>query len=259
MGFFPTDFKRKASIHELSRRSSTLSRFSIAHSWSQENCTAYQTAKEQHKDGFLRCKSVQVMYDFGICTKDVIIIDDSVQKNSPNHPFQAVHPLPFDPFQTAKKDENYLTKVLQPFLDKFRGHRGDGLSYVEANWHHAQAQDPIACLANYWAPMDERDEDFLWSNCIAADRQKFMAELHRHRIQRAGQKAMQFAMAGADQPSQTQDGAGPSNSSQTAATKIGQPIVPAPLSAASLISDAEFLLAGCRNEDMELTRLHGAL
>ncbi|KAL3680663.1 hypothetical protein R1sor_023619 [Riccia sorocarpa] len=167
----------------------------IAHSWSHENCTAYQTAKEQHKDGFLRCKSVQ----------------------------------------------------------------GDGISYVETNWHQAQGQDPIACLANYWAPMDERDEDFLWSNCTAADRQKFMAELHGHRIQRAGQKAMQFAMAGAVQPSQTQDGAGPSNISQTATTEIGQPIVPAPLSAASLISDAEFLLAGCRDEDMELTRLHGAL
>ncbi|KAL3697697.1 hypothetical protein R1sor_011773 [Riccia sorocarpa] len=231
----------------------------IAHSWSQEHCTTYQTAREQHKDGFLRCKSVQLLYDNGICTKDVIIIDDSVRKNSPNHPFHAVHPRPFDPFQTAKKDENYLTKVLQPFLDKFRGHRGDGLSYVEANWQQAQAQDPIACLANYWAPIDERDEDFLWSNCTAADRQKFMAELHGHRIQRAGLKAMQFAMADAEQPPQTQDGAGPSNSSQTAATEIGRPIVPAPLYAASLISDAEFLLAGCRDEDMELTRLHGAL
>ncbi|KAL3677988.1 hypothetical protein R1sor_020944 [Riccia sorocarpa] len=120
-----------------------------------------------------------------------------------------------------------------------------------------EAGGPVSQHAE--APMDERDEDFLWSNCTAADRQKFMAELHGHRIQRAGQKAMQFAMAGADQPSQIQDGAGPSNSSQTAATEIGQPIVPDPLSAASLISDAEFLLAGCRDEDMELTRLHGAL
>ncbi|KAL3700145.1 hypothetical protein R1sor_018167 [Riccia sorocarpa] len=105
----------------------------ITHSWSQEQCTTYHTAREQHKDGFLQCKSVQVLYDFGICTKDVIIIDDSVQKNLPNHPFQAVHPRPFDPFKTAKKDENYLSMVLQPFLDKFRGHRGDGISYVQAN------------------------------------------------------------------------------------------------------------------------------
>ncbi|KAL3681027.1 hypothetical protein R1sor_023983 [Riccia sorocarpa] len=217
----PDRVKRRVAATEDEAGGPVSQQAEIAHSWSQENCTAYQTAREQHKDGFLRCKSVQVLYDFGICTKDVINIDDSVQKNSPNHPFQAVHPRPFDPLQTAKKDENYLTKVLQPFLDKFRGHRGDGISYVEANWHQAQAQDPIACLANYWAPMDERDEDFLWSNCTAADRQKFMAKLHGHRIQRAGQKAMQFAMAGADQPSQTQDGAGPSNSSQTAATEIG--------------------------------------
>ncbi|KAL3686959.1 hypothetical protein R1sor_013268 [Riccia sorocarpa] len=75
----------------------------------------------------------KVLYDFGICTKDVIIIDDTVQKNSPNHPFQAVHPRPFDPFKTVKKDENYLSMVLQPFMDKFRGHNGDGISYVQAN------------------------------------------------------------------------------------------------------------------------------
>ncbi|KAL3690093.1 hypothetical protein R1sor_016402 [Riccia sorocarpa] len=95
---------------------------------------------------------------------------------------QAVHPSPFDPFKTAKKDENYLGMVLQPFLDKFRGHKGDGISYVQANWQAAQAQDPIAGLAGYWAPMDERDEDFLWSNCTAADRQKFLAELNGHRL-----------------------------------------------------------------------------
>ncbi|KAL3695617.1 hypothetical protein R1sor_009693 [Riccia sorocarpa] len=120
----PDRVKRRVAATEDEAGGPVSQQAEIAHSWSQENCTAYQTAREQHKDGFLRCKSVQVLYDFGICTKDVIIIDDSVQKNSPNHPFQAVHPRPFDPFQTAKKDENYLTKVLQPFLDKFRGHRG---------------------------------------------------------------------------------------------------------------------------------------
>ncbi|KAL3683232.1 hypothetical protein R1sor_001254 [Riccia sorocarpa] len=212
---------------------------------------------EQHKDGFLRCKSVQVLYDFGICTKDVIIIDDTVQKNSPNHPFQAVHSRPFDPFKTAKKDENYLSLVLQPFLDKFRGHKGDGISYVQANWQAAQAQDPIASLAEYSAPMDERVEDFLWSNCTAVDRQKFLAELNGHRLKVSAQKAMQFAIADADQPSQTQDGAGPSSSSLTAATELGRPIFPAPLSAASLVSNGEILLASCRDDDMELSRLHG--
>ncbi|KAL3701034.1 hypothetical protein R1sor_019056 [Riccia sorocarpa] len=94
--------------------------------------------------------------------------------------------------------------VLQPFLDKFRGHKGDGISYVQANWQAAQGQDPIINLVGYWAPMDERDESFF----------------------------------------------------QTAATKVDWPIVPAPLSVASLISEAEILLADCRDDDMELCRLH---
>ncbi|KAL3690575.1 hypothetical protein R1sor_016884 [Riccia sorocarpa] len=175
----------------------------LAHIWSHEHCTAYQTTREQHKDSFLQCKSVQ------------------------------------------------------PFLNKFRGHKGDDISYVQANWQAAQAQDPIANLAGYWAPLDERDEEFLWSNCTAADRQKFLAELNGHRLKLAAQKAMQFAIADADQPSQTQDGAGPSNSSWTASTELGRPIFPTPLSAASLVSNAEILLAGCRDDDMELSRLHG--
>ncbi|KAL3687794.1 hypothetical protein R1sor_014103 [Riccia sorocarpa] len=104
---------------------------------------------------------------------------------------------------------------------KFRGHKEDNISYVQTNWQQAQDQEPIVSLAGYWAPMDERDESFLWNNCTAADRQKFLAELNGHRIKLSAQKAMQFAMADADQPSQTYDGAGPSNTSQTVATDVG--------------------------------------
>ncbi|KAL3675333.1 hypothetical protein R1sor_025281 [Riccia sorocarpa] len=157
----------------------------------------------------------------------------------------------------ASVDRLLLCASIYICYDRHVGSQGDGISYVQANWQAAQAQDPIASLAGYWAPLDERDEEFLWSNCTAADRHKFLAELNGHRLKLAAQKAMQFAIADADQPSQTQDVAGPSNSNRTAPTEFGRPIFPAPLSAASLVSNAEILLAGYRDDDMELSRLHG--
>ncbi|KAL3678066.1 hypothetical protein R1sor_021022 [Riccia sorocarpa] len=254
MGFFPSELKKKANIPELTR--TQLESGALHNIPDRQGAAQRRLSTMQKRTGAPKVAKAYRCTD-GICTKDVIIIDDIVQKNSPNHSFQTVHPRPFDPFKTAKKDENYLGMVLHPFLDKFRGHKGDIISYVQANWQTAQAQDPIASLVGYWAPMDERDEDFLWSNCTAADRQKFLAELNGHRLKLSTQKAMQFAIADADQPSQTQDGTGPSNSSRTASTELGRPIFPAPLSAASLVSNAEILLAGCRDDDMELSRQHG--
>ncbi|KAL3677006.1 hypothetical protein R1sor_026954 [Riccia sorocarpa] len=109
------------------------------------------TVREHHRDGFLRFESIRVMYNHNIHEfKDVLILDDLVQKNSSNHPYQAVHPRSFDPMKTAKKDDNYLHSVLLTVLNKFRFHRQDVMSFVEANWDATQAQEPFSSLAVHW-------------------------------------------------------------------------------------------------------------
>ncbi|KAL3697635.1 hypothetical protein R1sor_011711 [Riccia sorocarpa] len=133
----------------------------IKHSWSQPQCESFQTARENHKDGVLRCKSMSVLYDHSICERDVLLLDDSVQKNSTNHPYQALHPRTFDPMKTAKKDDNYLSSVLLPVLDKLRFHQEDVTSFVEANWQAPQAQEPFGKLAAYWGTIDARDKAFI--------------------------------------------------------------------------------------------------
>ncbi|KAL3687145.1 hypothetical protein R1sor_013454 [Riccia sorocarpa] len=138
-----------------------------------------ETAREHHKDGVLCCNSISVLYDHSICERDVLMLDDSVQKNSTNHPYQALHPRTFDSMKTAKKDDNYLNSVVLPVLDKFRFHRHDVMSFVEANWQAAQAQEPFGKLAAFWRTMDACDEAFIWSNCKASDRYVFRGHLDR--------------------------------------------------------------------------------
>ncbi|KAL3682375.1 hypothetical protein R1sor_000397 [Riccia sorocarpa] len=106
-------------------------------------------------------KSISVLYDHSICEQDVLMLDDSMQKNSTNHPYQALHSRTFDPMKTAKKDDNYLNSVLLLVLDKFRFHRQDMMSFVEANWQVTQVQEPFGKLAAYWGTMDASDEAFI--------------------------------------------------------------------------------------------------
>ncbi|KAL3691283.1 hypothetical protein R1sor_004934 [Riccia sorocarpa] len=196
----------------------------IKHSWSQTQCVSFQTTREHHKDGVLRCKSIAVLYDHSICDRDVLLLDDSVQKNSTNHPYQALHPRTFDPMKTAKKDDNYLNSVLLPVLDKLRFHRGDMMSFVEANWQAVQAQEPF-----------------------------------EHRIKQALQTATDLVTAEENWPSQNPDETGPSQPPDSDLAELGRPLVPAPLTRSAILSETEILLSGSRDEDEELVRLHGDL
>ncbi|KAL3702073.1 hypothetical protein R1sor_020095 [Riccia sorocarpa] len=231
----------------------------IKHSWSQTQCVSFQTAREHHKDGVLRCKSIFVLYDHSICERHVLLLDDSVQKNSTNHPYQALHPRTFDPMKTAKKDDNYLNFVQLPVLNKLRFHREDMMSFVEANWQAAQAQEPFGKLTAYWGTMDARDEAFIWSNCKASDRYVFRGRLDERRIKQAVQTATDMVTAEENWPSQNPDEAGPSQPPDSELAELGRPLVPTPLTRSGILSETKILLSGSRDEDEELVRLHGDL
>ncbi|KAL3685976.1 hypothetical protein R1sor_003998 [Riccia sorocarpa] len=172
---------------------------------------------------------------------------------------EALHPRTFDPMKTAKKDDNYLSSVLLPVLDKLRFHREDVTSFVEVNWQAAQAQEPFGKLAAYWGTIDARDEAFLWSNCKATDRYVFRGRLDEHRIKQAVQTATDLVTAEENWPSQNPDEAGPSQPPDSELAELGRPVVPAPLTRAGILSETEILLSGSTDEDEELARLHEIL
>ncbi|KAL3685289.1 hypothetical protein R1sor_003311 [Riccia sorocarpa] len=195
-----------------------------------------------------------VLYDHSICEHDVLILDNSVQKNSTNHPSQALHPHTFDHMKTAKKDDNYLNSVLLHVLDKFRFHRQDVMSFVEANWQAAQAQEPFGKITTYWGTMDARDEAFIWSNCKASDRYVFRDRLDEHRIKHAMQTATDPVTAEENWPWQHPNEAGPSQDPDSELAELGRPLVPAPLTRIGILSETKILLSGSRDEDEELAR-----
>ncbi|KAL3681667.1 hypothetical protein R1sor_024623 [Riccia sorocarpa] len=119
--------------------------------------------------------------------------------------------------KTVKKDDNYLSSVLLPVLDKLRFHREDVTSFVEAN----------------------------------------KGRLDEHRIKQAVQTATDLVTAEENWPSQNPDEAGPSQPPDSELAELGRPLVPAPLTRAGILSETEILLSGSRDEDEELVRLHG--
>ncbi|KAL3700912.1 hypothetical protein R1sor_018934 [Riccia sorocarpa] len=87
--------------------------------WAQEQCEAYHTHREDHKGGVLYAKPLDKLYELNLSTKSVLMVDDSFEKNSTNHPQQAVHPPTFDPFSATRSSDKYLMNTLLPWLEKF--------------------------------------------------------------------------------------------------------------------------------------------
>ncbi|KAL3678310.1 hypothetical protein R1sor_021266 [Riccia sorocarpa] len=109
--------------------------------------------------------------------------------------------------KTAKKDDNYLSSVLLPVLDKLRFHREYVRSFVEANWQAAQAQEPFEKLTA---------------------------------IKQAVQTATDLVTAEENWPSQNPDEAGPSQPPDSELAELGRPLVPAPLTRAAYLAKLRF-------------------
>ncbi|KAL3679705.1 hypothetical protein R1sor_022661 [Riccia sorocarpa] len=142
------------------------------------------------------------------------------------------------------------------FTKEFRFHREDVMSFVEANWQAAQAQDPFEKLAAYWGTMDVRNEAFIWSNCKTSDRYVFRGRLDEHRIKQAVQTATDLVTAEENWPSQNPNEARPSQPSDSELAELGRPLVHDPLTRSSILSEIDILLSVSKDEDEELARLH---
>ncbi|KAL3694739.1 hypothetical protein R1sor_008390 [Riccia sorocarpa] len=132
--------------------------------WAQEECEAHHTSREDHKGGVLYAKPLDKMYELNVSTRVVLMVDDSVEKNSTNHPHQAVHPPTFDPFKGNRESDKYLLKNLSPWLERWRAWPGDTISFVHSHLGEIQAVDPWDRLVEYWGLPVAEDLAFMFSS-----------------------------------------------------------------------------------------------
>ncbi|KAL3675305.1 hypothetical protein R1sor_025253 [Riccia sorocarpa] len=64
-------------------------------------------------------KDFRRFYDMRVCTRNVLLVDVEVARNSPNHPFSAVHPWPFGLGTLLADHHAYVMDRLVPWLTEW--------------------------------------------------------------------------------------------------------------------------------------------
>ncbi|KAL3685304.1 hypothetical protein R1sor_003326 [Riccia sorocarpa] len=141
--------------------------------WTQLDCTPYVTTRERDSGGTLFLKSFARLYDYNLATRDVLLVDDSVAKNSTNSPFSALHPPPFTPWTEdhVPHRDQFLLGSLLPWLQEWRASPIPTPSYIRLHLRDIDAQDPIEGLRSYWGPSPSREESaLLFHDATVTDR-----------------------------------------------------------------------------------------
>ncbi|KAL3694467.1 hypothetical protein R1sor_008118 [Riccia sorocarpa] len=113
------------------------------------------------------------LYDYNLATRDVLLVDDSVKKNSTNSPFSAIHPPSYTPWteEHAPHRDQFLCGTLLPWLHAWRQSTIPTPPYVHAHYCELGAQDPIKGLRAYWGDLITPElSGLLFGDAILADR-----------------------------------------------------------------------------------------
>ncbi|KAL3692488.1 hypothetical protein R1sor_006139 [Riccia sorocarpa] len=215
--------------------------------WAQEHCEAYHTHREDHKGGVLYAKPLDKLYELNLSTKSVLMVDDSFEKNSTNHPQQAVHPPTFDPFSATRSSDKYLMNTLLPWLEKFAKWPGDTISYVAAHGGEIQASDSWDQLTRYWGVPSAEDVKFLFSSLP----RRQQAALHDEYFRKLGELRRQtevdvgLAFGHVDQRAIVEEG------EEMTASTSRHPLMTQPGDSVAVHGTTEVLLVAARDDEME--------
>ncbi|KAL3692809.1 hypothetical protein R1sor_006460 [Riccia sorocarpa] len=91
------------------------------------------------------------LYHYNLTIRDVLLVDDSVKKNSTNRPFSAIHLRSFTPWieEHAPHKDQFLCGTLLSWLQAWRQSTIPTLTYVRDHYREIGAQDPIEGLRLY--------------------------------------------------------------------------------------------------------------
>lgn len=139
----------------------------------------YKTKREAANGNYLYLKDFRQLYMHNVCERDVLMVDDSPQKNSTNNPYNALHPVPFDPLTMVYDRDEYLLNNLYPFLVDWADSEKATPQYVYDNMGRVFGRDPFPILKEYWMK-DACDEDsrLIWRTTPLSARQEYVAHMN---------------------------------------------------------------------------------
>ncbi|KAL3689517.1 hypothetical protein R1sor_015826 [Riccia sorocarpa] len=113
--------------------------------------------------GGLYLKRFARLYYYNLASRDVLLVDDSVKKNSTNSPFSAIHPHSFTPWREdhAPHLDQFLCGTLLPWLQAWRQSLIPTPAYVRHHYAELGAQDPFEGLRSYWGRLVQGEHSSL--------------------------------------------------------------------------------------------------
>ncbi|KAL3675841.1 hypothetical protein R1sor_025789 [Riccia sorocarpa] len=141
--------------------------------WAQSECDRWETPRESEHGGVLYLKRFARLYYYNLASRDVLLVDDSVKKNSTNSPFSAIHPHSFTPWREdhAPHRDQFLCGTLLPWLQAWRQSPIPTPAYVRHHYAELGAQDPFEGLRSYWGRLVQGEHSsLLFCDATAHDR-----------------------------------------------------------------------------------------
>ncbi|KAL3683674.1 hypothetical protein R1sor_001696 [Riccia sorocarpa] len=224
--------------------------------WAQEQCEAYHTYREDHRGGVLYAKPLDKMYDLNLSTRSALLVDDSVEKNSTNHPYQAVHPPSFDLFSVKRPTDTFLLRTLYPWLEKFAKWKGDTISFVQAHGREIQTVDLWDSLTQYWSAPLSKDLNFMFSSLPRRQQKQLLNEYHAKLAESIRQTELDVKAALEAQKEiirkEHEEALKQTALQETEGTSASRrPLIPQPKDLVNIVDKTELLLAAVRDEEME--------
>ncbi|KAL3682041.1 hypothetical protein R1sor_000063 [Riccia sorocarpa] len=141
--------------------------------WAQSKCDRWKTPRESEHGGVLYLKRFARLYYYNLASRDVLLVDDSVKKNSTNSPFSAIHPHSFTPWREdhAPHRDQFLCGALLPWLQAWRQSPIPTPAYVRHHVAELGAQDPFEGLRSYLGRLIQGEHStLLFCDATACDR-----------------------------------------------------------------------------------------
>ncbi|KAL3685006.1 hypothetical protein R1sor_003028 [Riccia sorocarpa] len=139
--------------------------------WGIDECDRVRPSRLE-REKLTPMKDFRRFYDYRVCTRDVLLVDVEVARNSPNHPFSAVHPWPFGiGLGTSLVDHHlYVMDRLVPWLTEWSVDSSLTPDFVQSQRTRIDGTDPIEGLRRFWGQQpSEADRSIIWRSISHAE------------------------------------------------------------------------------------------
>ncbi|KAL3679784.1 hypothetical protein R1sor_022740 [Riccia sorocarpa] len=146
--------------------------------WNQVHCEKAQLGEAlAGSTTEIWMKDFRHLYNWNVCTRDVLLVDEFISANALNHPYSAVHPEVFQPSFLEPENDTFLVHNLLPFLHAWNASPDPTPAYVQSHYKTLTARDPIEGINFLLKEKALKLIPCLWRNVTVLEQKSLAEEL----------------------------------------------------------------------------------